>query len=66
MFSFALGTDPECLLLLEARVIDGKPEWHYAFGSQTSYRVEGSLDGKTVWFNRNRGDSFRMFDFRGQ
>ncbi len=66
VFSFALGTDPECLLILEARVVDEEPQWYYAFGSQTSYRVEGSLDGKPVWSNRDRGDSFRMHDFSGQ
>ncbi len=66
MFSFALGTDPECLLIFEARFINEKPQWYYAFGSQTSYPVRGSLDGKPVWSNRNRGDSFRMHDFSGQ
>lgn len=66
VFSFALGTDPECLLILEARVVNDKPQWHYAFGSQTSYSVECSLDGKPVWSNRNRGDSFRMHNFSGQ
>jgi hypothetical protein len=66
VFSFALGTDPECLLIVEARVINEKPQWHYAFGSQTSYRVEASLDGKSVWSNRDRGDSFRIHNFSGQ
>lgn len=66
VFSFALGTDPETLLILEARVINEKPVWYYAFGSQTSYPVRGSLDGRAIWSNRNRGDSFRMHNFSGQ
>lgn len=66
VFSFAMGTDPECLLILEARLIAGEPQWYYAFGSQTSSLVDGSLDGKPVWSNRNRGDSFRMYNFAGQ
>lgn len=66
VFSFALGTDPECLLIFEARIVNEKPQWYYAFGSQTSYSVAASLDGRPVWSNRDRRDSFRMHDFSGQ
>ena len=31
IFSFAMTTDPELLVLLEDREIDGQPTWHVAF-----------------------------------
>lgn len=66
MFSYTWNNDPECLILLEARVIDDKPQWFYAFASQTSRRVDGKLDGVSVWTNASRGDSFRIHNFPNQ
>ena len=66
VFSFADGTDPETLLVFEARLIDKNPQWFYAFGSQTSRNVDGRLDGAKVWSNDALGDSFRLHLFRNQ
>lgn len=60
MFSFAQGTDPEVFLILEARKQKGGLAWHYAFASQTSARVFGSLNEKELWNNGSQGDAFQM------
>jgi len=54
MFSFAQGTDPELLLLLEARTADGPSPWHFAFAPSTSGRVYGILDGERIWDNADQ------------
>lgn len=51
IFSFAQGTDPEVLLLIEARK-EKKTEavrWHYAFARFNFYKLSGSLDKQKVW-----------------
>jgi hypothetical protein len=53
VFAFAMGTDPEALLLLEVvkAGADAKEgiKWQYAFARRTSGELEARLDGKTVW-----------------
>jgi len=49
IFSLAFGTDPEILVLLEAKKTDAGPEWHYALAPCTSRRAVGYLDDKEVW-----------------
>jgi hypothetical protein len=49
VFVFAQATDPEILLLLEARVSGGTAQWHYALARQTMWIVEVDLDGRQVW-----------------
>jgi hypothetical protein len=49
MFAFAMGTDPEVVLLLEAVESEGKAAWQYALARATSYSVEANLDDKTIW-----------------
>jgi hypothetical protein len=49
VFCFALGTDPEAYLLLEARAGKDGPEWQYAFAPQTSYALKASWKGQEVW-----------------
>jgi hypothetical protein len=66
IFSFAEGTDPETLVIFEARLVENTKQWFYAFASQTSGGVDGRLDGKAVWDNSELGDSFRIHLFRGQ
>ena len=66
MFSFAMDDDPECVLIFEARVIENRPQWFYAFGSQTSRHVDCKLDNKRVWSNDSPGDAYKMRIFRGQ
>lgn len=45
VFAFVQGTDPECLLLLEAK---SNKTWRYAFVRQTSASLQADLDGKQV------------------
>lgn len=49
IFSFAYGTDPEVLLVLEVREVDGKAKWQYAFARFHYFEVNASLNGKQVW-----------------
>lgn len=53
--SFANGTNPEVLLVLEAQGRRGDPAvWKYALVQLTGGVVEAELDGKSVW---NRGEA---------
>lgn len=49
VFAFAMGTDPEVLLLLEAVQQDGKASWQYACARRTSGMLEARLDDNVVW-----------------
>ena len=51
LFAFALGTDPEAFVFLEAREAAGSagPEWRYAFAPMGCFALKGSLKGKVVW-----------------
>jgi hypothetical protein len=49
VFAFVQATDPEVLLLLEARVVSGMAQWHYALARQTMWVVEVDCDGRAVW-----------------
>jgi hypothetical protein len=45
LFVFAQGTDPECVLLLEAK---SDKTWRYAFARQNEGTLQADLDGKQV------------------
>jgi hypothetical protein len=49
VFCFAIGTDPEAYLMLEARQGKDGPEWQYAFAPQTTYALKASWKGQDVW-----------------
>jgi hypothetical protein len=51
VFAFAEATDPEALLLLEARRDDAQPDgqWLFSFARMTSPQVEIRLDDRLVW-----------------
>jgi hypothetical protein len=49
VFLFCQGTDPEVVLLLEAREMNGRRTWHYALAPFTDYGLTVTLDGKEVW-----------------
>lgn len=50
IFSFAVGTDPETLLILDRQNDEsGEPRWHHAMVRFTFYPLEGFLDGKSIW-----------------
>lgn len=49
LFALVNGTDPEVLVLVEARKTAAGSAWHYALAPMTGYAVEAKLDGKPVW-----------------
>jgi hypothetical protein len=50
LWAFVQGTNPEVLLLIEARrPTDSTPEWRYALAPMTSYAAEVTRQGKSVW-----------------
>ena len=49
MFAFVQGTNPEVMLLIEARQTAGSHQWHYALARQNSVRFEVQHQGDTVW-----------------
>ena len=49
IFSFANGTNPEVLLVLEARTVKDEPAWHYALVHLSGEPVAVQLDGKDLW-----------------
>ncbi|MCI0361557.1 MAG: hypothetical protein L0211_23990 [Planctomycetaceae bacterium] len=48
-FLFCQGTDPEVILLLEARQVKGRSTWHYALAPFTDYGLNVTLDGNELW-----------------
>lgn len=46
---FAIGTDPESLLLLEAFKVDEHYQWQYCFVRQTIGALNGSYRNNVVW-----------------
>jgi len=66
IFSFALGTDPEALLLLEARPAEGIPggwQWEYAFARFHYDGIIARRAGQEVW--RAERDPTQMSTRRG-
>ena len=50
LFVYANGTNPEILLVLEARADkNGKRAWHYGLGRLGGAKMDVELDGKLVW-----------------
>jgi hypothetical protein len=49
LFAFVQGTDPEVLLLIEARPVDGKPQWQYGLARMTSIELRISHRARQVW-----------------
>lgn len=54
LFAFSLGTDPEVLLLLEARGEPERAEWQFAFARFHFMELKGSYKQREVW--RVEGD----------
>jgi hypothetical protein len=46
LFVFVQGTDPECVLLLEATA---GATWRYALARQTKWGLKAKLDGQPIW-----------------
>ena len=49
LFAFVVGTDPEVLLLIEAREADAGREWHYALARMNSDAVRVNYRDHEVW-----------------
>lgn len=49
IFAYCVETDPEVLILLEARVVDSSPTWMYAPVATSVDRQFLKLDDKEVW-----------------
>jgi hypothetical protein len=49
VFAFAMGTDPEVLLLIEAVRERDNATWQYAFARRTSGQLEGRWKDRQVW-----------------
>jgi hypothetical protein len=49
LFAFVQGTDPEVLLLMEARTSSEDPRWRIAFARFTHTTAVVHRDGQTVW-----------------
>ncbi len=49
MFAFVTGTDPEVLLLLEARAEGNGLKWYSACARQTSYELSAKLPDGSTW-----------------
>jgi hypothetical protein len=56
VFAYAMGTDPEMLLLVEARQVKEQRVWEYAFVPQTSGGLMAKWNGKTVWESKPHPD----------
>ena len=53
MFVFAVATDPEAFLLLEARETNTGLAWHYGLAGMTIYALRGHYKGRKVWEQPN-------------
>jgi len=49
MFAFAMGTDPEVVLLLEASGHEDDAVWKYAFTRATGWTADASFGKEVVW-----------------
>ena len=58
VFQFVQGTDPECVLLLEAA--EGK--WQYALARETKWGLKVEIDGTEVWSCEPQGSPKRDSD----
>ena len=49
LFTFAQGTDPEVILVLEAQRKNDESQWKYALTRRSMHPLEAKLDGESVW-----------------
>jgi hypothetical protein len=58
MFGFVHATDPEVLLLIEARPAGGSPAWHYGFARMSGFRLRAWHKDRPVWDVRSISSSY--------
>jgi hypothetical protein len=51
LFAFVTGTDPEVILLIEARQSGAKHEWRYALARFSHLTLRAEHNGAGVWKN---------------
>jgi hypothetical protein len=56
LFCFALGTDPEVLLMLESRPGKDGREWQYAFAPMTGFALNAFWKGTKIWTKPAEGN----------
>lgn len=64
LFAFVLATDPEVLLLFEARPHLGKPAWHYAIARMSMMELRVERNEQTIWevpFNSEANSRHRPY-----
>jgi hypothetical protein len=49
LFAFVQTTDPEVLLAIEDRPVDGTPVWHYGFARMSMVNLRTQHKGRIVW-----------------
>lgn len=49
LYTFAVGTDPELMLLLECDTAAAKPEWQFGVGRMNRDTIRLKRKGETVW-----------------
>ncbi len=49
LFAYVLTTDPEVLLLIEARVVGGAPVWHYGLARMSMVNLRVRHKDRDVW-----------------
>lgn len=49
LFAFVQGTDPEVILMIEARGYEAAAKWHYAITRRSHFALEAELDDQPVW-----------------
>ena len=64
LFSFAQGTDPDAILVIENRMVNSVPTWTWAFARFHYDKLTATLDDKPVW--TVRGEIGMKRDFRSK
>lgn len=74
LFAFVEATDPDVILLLEARRTADGSQWHYGFARMGPQEVRASYRGQQVWqvprltwkesLDRSRGEPYTKFTTR--
>lgn len=58
LFAFVHASDPEVLLVIEARPVDGKPAWHYGFARMSGWPLRAWYRDRLVWDVRSMNSSY--------
>ena len=62
LFGFVMGTDPEVILMLESRIVDSEPRWHYLAVRHTFTTLRVSFEDTQVWMYERGKRSGRAID----